>query len=459
MVDVSKIQSVYFIGIGGIGMSALARYFKKRGLDVEGYDRNPTWLTQELISEGINVVYDEKIPFPEKHYDLVIYTSAIPENNTLLRHYRSKGYDVMKRSKVLGLITENKFTIAVAGTHGKTTITSMIAHIMKSAGTDMSSFVGGITKNYDSNYISSEGDGMMVVEADEYDRSFLSLSPDISIISSIDPDHLDVYETMENLQGSFEEFAARTDELGYVILKEGLDLKLPGNINVYRYGIEGNTEFRAENITDDLCIENFTLILGEEKIDSICLPLPGKHNIENAVAAAAVCHLRGISGSEIKKALQSYEGVHRRYDFIYENNHVTYIDDYAHHPEELSACIRTTRKLFPGKKITGIFQPHLYSRTRNLATGFAESLDKLDEIILLYIYPAREEPIPGISSEIIYKKMANPNKVLLTKNQLMDHLWEKDFEILLTLGAGDIDQYVELIDDMLKQRNNNAKKH
>lgn len=454
MVDLEKVHSVYFVGIGGIGMSALARYFKTRGIEVEGYDRNPTWLTQELISEGMNVVYDDKIPFPEKYYDLVVYTPAIPEWNALLRFYRQKGYPVMKRSEVLGLITRNKYTIAVAGTHGKTTITSMIAHIMKTAGTGMSSFIGGISKNYDSNYISTRDDGMMVVEADEYDRSFLSLSPDFSVISSIDPDHLDVYDSLDNLKISFEEFAARTDKEGTIIVREDINIHLPPEVKVIRYGTDGGADFRALDVRPEECIERFDMVLADETIENICMQTPGRHNIENAVAAAGVCYLKGIDTDTIKKGLESYKGVHRRYDFIHQNEHIIYIDDYAHHPAELTACINTTKNIFPGKKITGIFQPHLYSRTQNLATGFAESLDQLDEIILLDIYPAREEPIPGVTSELIYKKMANPNKVLINKSKLMDHLWEKDFEVLLTMGAGDIDQYVELIDDMLKQRHN-----
>lgn len=454
MIDLERIHHIFFIGIGGIGMSALARYFKNRGIDVEGYDRAPTWLTQELISEGINVVYEDKVPYPEKKYDLVIYTAAIPEDNTLLKHYREKGYPIAKRSEVLGRITDDKYTIAVAGTHGKTTITSMIAHIMKANSVEMSSFVGGITKNYDSNYISNANNGIMVVEADEFDRSFLSLSPDIAVVSSIDPDHLDIYESHEQLKASFDQFVGKLEKDGVLLLKKGLNMDTRDDVTVHTYGLDVDADFFATDITDKDLSELFTLNHRGGSIENIKLDLPGRHNIENAVAAAAVCLLRGMSPEGIRKGLDSYTGVHRRYDFIHLNDSVTYIDDYAHHPEELAACIRTTKKLFPGKKITGVFQPHLYSRTRDLATGFAESLDKLDDIILLDIYPAREEPIPGVTSEIIYKKMANPNKILIEKNQLMDHLWERDLEVLLTLGAGDIDQYVELIDDMLTQRKN-----
>lgn len=429
-------------------MSALARYYKTRGAEVSGYDRTPTFLTQELISEGIFVSYEDIIEYPQKKFDLVIYTPAIPDNNIQLNYYRENGYRVLKRAQVLGDLSQDHFTIAVSGSHGKTTITAMIAHILKTAEEPMCAFIGGVPKNYQTNYIEHAGGDKMVVEADEFDRSFLKLNPDIAVITSMDADHLDVYSTQDELVRTFGEFAGNLKTGGLLLRHESVDINGKSNVRHRVYGSSPEADYRPENITTDGLRHIFTLQTPGGAIEKIALSAPGKYNIENAIAAAAVCLEAGISGEMIRTAMGTYTGVRRRFDFRIISDDIIYMDDYAHHPEEIKACIRTLYSLFPGKKLTGIFQPHLYSRTRDLAAGFAEALDLLDEAILMDIYPAREKPIPGISSEIILEKMKTKEKELVKKEDLLNKIRVKDPELLVTMGAGDIDQFVEPIEDL-----------
>ena len=461
--DFSKIKSIYFIGIGGIGMSALARYFNAIGKLVSGYDKTETELTKQLSEEGIKVHFEDDISFfkqtcsQSQEEVLIIYTPAIPSNHKELNYFRSHQFNLKKRSEVLGLITENTFSLAVAGTHGKTTTSTILAHILKSAGKDCSAFLGGISKNYHSNYLISENknkEGPTVVEADEFDRSFLTLHPSISIITSVDADHLDIYDKHEFLKESFELFAKQTKDNGCIISKLGLDFRLPESdqIKKYSYAISAKADFFASNIRIENGTYHFDLHSIVEPIPDLNFSFPGMHNLENAIAAMAAAQIYGVTAAEIKKAMQNFWGVKRRFDCIFKNENLVYIDDYAHHPEELKACINSVKLLYPGKKITGIFQPHLYSRTRDFADDFAKSLDLLDACILLEIYPARELPIEGVSSAMLLEKMKNKNKMLCSKEDLMDELESRNIQILLTLGAGDIDKLVTDIEGRLKAK-------
>lgn len=452
MLDIEKIKKVYFLGIGGIGMSALARYFKARGADICGYDKIATPLTSELINEGIPVHFDENIEFVPKDLDLVIYTPAIPKDNKEFIYLKENGYNIHKRAEVLGLITQNSFTVAVAGTHGKTTITSMIAHILKQAGKDIFSFIGGISKNYNSNLILSEKNTITVVEADEFDRSFLQLCPDIAVISSMDTDHLDIYGSKEYMVESFRLFANRIKENGKLFLKKGLNL--PGlDANVQSYSAKEKADYYASDVKVKNGVFYYTILCSDNIKISVKAGVQGMHNVENAVAATAVALNFGISSEEIKNALQSYSGVRRRLEYRIKEKDLVFIDDYAHHPEEIKACVNAVRELYPGKKITGVFQPHLFSRTRDLADGFVESLSMLDELILLDIYPARELPIEGVTSQMLLDKINIKNKMLCSKEQLIETLIKRKLEVLITIGAGDIDQLVEPIEKSLKNMN------
>jgi len=449
MTDIGKIKKVYFLGIGGIGMSALAKYFKAKGARVSGYDKTTTPLTDELIREGIPIHFEEKINLIPKDIDLVIYTPAVPKDHKEYVYLKEKGYDIRKRAEILGIITKNSYTVAVSGTHGKTTITSMIAHILKQSGMDIYSFIGGISKNYKSNLILSEKNSIAVVEADEFDRSFLQLHPDIAVISAMDADHLDIYGNRDYLVDSFRLFANQIKDNGILFLKKSL--KLTGVISKTK---TYSAKEKADYFADDIKVknENFYYTIncpGNIKI-SVKAGVPGLHNVENAVAASAVALNLGVKPENIKKALQSYSGVCRRFDYRIKEKEFVFIDDYAHHPEEIKACINAAKKLYPDRKITGIFQPHLYSRTRDLAEGFAESLAMLDELILLDIYPARELPIKGVTSEMLLKKIKIKNKIVCSKEILIEELIKRKLEVLITLGAGDIDQLVEPIEKSLK---------
>lgn len=458
----SHFKNIFFLGIGGIGMSALARYFNASGKKVSGYDKTSTPLTEELSNEGINIHFIDDIKFISEEIikgnvneSLIIYTPAIPPSHSELNYFISNGFIIKKRSEVLGMITENTFTIAVAGTHGKTTTSSMIAHILKSSGVNCFAFLGGIAKNYNTNLLLGNPDlseKYFVVEADEYDRSFLALKPTISVITSMDADHLDIYGSENYMIESYRMFALNLKSDGKLIYKKGLpvdDLKLTKS----NYDVNGKADYYAENIRIGEHRYHFDWKNSMVLIKDITTDMPGLHNVENAIAAIAVARMLKISEDKIKKALSTYSGVNRRFDYRLRSPKVVYIDDYAHHPEELRACISSVRELYPGRKITGIFQPHLFSRTRDFAEGFAKSLSMLNTLILLDIYPAREEPISGITSEIIFNKVSTADKVLCRKENVIDELRKRACDVVLTLGAGDIDQLVNPITEYLKQLN------
>jgi len=458
--ELKKIRSVYFIGIGGIGMSAIARFFHSKGIKVSGYDRTETGLTKELEKEGIVVHYEERVDrIPEK-VDLVVYTPAVPGDFKELVFYRQNGYKVMKRSDVLQMITESSFNICIAGTHGKTTITTMIAHFLRDSGYGCNAFLGGISVNYGTNFFSSEKN-VCVVEADEYDRSFLKLSPDVAVISAMDPDHLDIYGTAEAMEQAFIDFSNKVKPGGLLLskfgLKRGKELRAPEYLT---YSLQNeNADAYASNIRMKNGSYEFDVIIKDNKLENLVLHMGGMHNVENAVAAITVAGSLEIENEKIKKGVESFKGVKRRFEYIIKNDRIVFIDDYAHHPEELRALIHGAKTLFRQKKCTIIFQPHLYTRTRDLAAGFAEVLGLADEIILLPIYPARELPIEGVSSEMILKKIKNENKMILDKDELISWV-ENDYsknvnaefgEVLITAGAGDIDMNVETIKQILEK--------
>jgi UDP-N-acetylmuramate--alanine ligase len=448
--ELRNVQRVYLIGIGGIGMSGLARYFRHLSCIVCGYDKTPTDLTDQLRNEGIQVIFDDNSEYVPKSFrdldenTLIIYTPAIPNDSNILNFFIKKGFDLHKRSQVLGLISKGKFTIAVAGTHGKTTTSTMVAHILKDSGNDCSAFLGGIASNYQTNVLFGHND-IVVVEADEYDRSFLTLYPNIAIITSMDADHLDIYGNHAQLVGSFIQFASQVKTGGTLIHKKGLPLDTG-----FTYSINEPADVTAENIR----IENgdfyFDFKRGPVIIPDIKLGIAGLHNIENAVAAIEVALRLHIDYAAIKNALGSFKGVKRRFEYIVKNERHIFIDDYAHHPEELRACISSIKRLYPDKKLTTIFQPHLYTRTRDFADGFAEALDISDELIMLDIYPARELPIEGVNAEMILKRMKMWNKRKCGKQEAIDIVKLEKPELLLTVGAGDIDQLVQPLKQILE---------
>ncbi|MBT7437900.1 MAG: UDP-N-acetylmuramate--L-alanine ligase [Cellvibrionales bacterium] len=455
--NIKLVEHIYFIGIGGIGMSALARYFNAKGLTVSGYDKTPSAITQALSDEGINLHFDDNyIPQEILESDfqsvLIVYTPAVSMDSPQLTSFSSKKWNVLKRAELLGLITEDAFTIAVAGTHGKTTTSCILAHLLRQSGIDCTAFLGGISNNYNSNLLISQSGNIVVVEADEYDRSFLKLSPDISIITSVDPDHLDVYENAEDMRNTFKKFASNTKSNGLLLVNKSIDIDFDpideGSLMTY------SASLRADNVAINLSIEkgsqqfdaNFKDLMPgqvyEYELKDIQLQLPGKHNVENALAAIVVASSLGAKPSKLKSALADFKGVKRRYDLHAKGKYV-YIDDYAHHPEEIKATLIATRELFPEKKITVAFQPHLYSRTRDFASDFGDSLSLADEVLLLDIYPARELPIEGVNSKMLLAEISDCKKSLVEKQNLVNELTNPKRELLLTLGAGDIDQFVE----------------
>ncbi|MBI2281227.1 MAG: UDP-N-acetylmuramate--L-alanine ligase [Bacteroidetes bacterium] len=452
--NLKEVNNVYFLGVGGIGMSALARYFKSLGCNVSGYDKTKTSLTQELEKEGIVIHYDEnvdKIPVEIKSNtadSIVIYTPAIPKNNLEYLFFLEQHTRLYKRAEVLGLITKNYFTIAVAGTHGKTTTSSIIAHVLNECGVDTLAFLGGISLNFNSNLLLNPKAKTVVVEADEFDRSFLTLSPNISVVTSIDADHLDIYGDKNEMQKSYQDFVNKLAIDGVLITKPEMNGKLsfPKTIT---YHVQHKADFYPSNIK----IEDGNYILSIDN-QIIKLGFPGIHNVENAIAAYAVAKQLKLNTNQIIAGLASYKGVKRRFEYHVKTLKLVYIDDYAHHPEELKMCITSVKELYPSKRITGIFQPHLFSRTRDFLDEFAASLSLLDELILLDIYPARELPIQGITSQLILDKATCRNKKLLGKQELMTYIESTNFEVLLTLGAGDIDVFVEPIADCLKNKLN-----
>lgn len=440
-------QSVYFIGIGGIGMSALARYFNHNGAKVAGYDRTETPLTQQLVQEGIAVIYEDNFALvPETHKDadtLIIYTPAVPKDLELLAGFREHDLKLHKRSEVLGLLSQGKYTIAVAGTHGKTTTSSMIAHILTDSGVGCSAFLGGIASNYNTNTLFGDND-LLVVEADEYDRSFLTLHPDIAVVTSADADHLDIYGDHQALQASFNEFLDQTHAGGLRIVHEGL----PFQADLY-YSAEEKGQVCAKNIRIEQGYFWFDYVSPEVKIMDIRMGVPGKHNISNAIAAiSAALHLN-VPEAKIKAALSNFAGVKRRFEYIVRNDSNIYIDDYAHHPTELKAFLGAVRELYPSRPLTVIFQPHLFTRTRDFMEDFAMALSNADTLILMEIYPARELPIPGIDSSALLAKIQVKDKVLLDKQGIISYVVDQRPALLVTVGAGNIDQLVNPLEEVL----------
>ncbi len=468
----NEYNNIYFVGIGGIGMSALARYFNRIGKQVAGYDRTQTELTHELEKEGIVVHYTDDINlikdgFRDAVKTLVVYTPAVPKDHAELNYFKDNGYRVIKRSEALGEITKVAKTIAVAGTHGKTTTSSMVAHILKVANIDIAAFLGGITLNYNSNLILPESsnlsESIIVTEADEYDRSFLTLHPYISVITSNDADHLDIYGSKENMHTSYIDFAKKIVQNGTLIVKNDLIFEKDGrhyfiddlvkNTTILTYSLsDEKADYRASQLRVENGFFVYDIITPTGVIENIHLGLPGIHNVENSVAAAAAASVAGANFDSVKEGLQSFKGAKRRFEFMVRTPHVVYIDDYAHHPTELDSAIRSVKMLYPDKKITGIFQPHLFTRTRDFAEGFARSLDMLDEAILLDIYPARELPIEGVTSTMLLDMMKSTNKRLSTKSTLVSELENESNEVIVTLGAGDIDTLVEPIKIMLNKK-------
>ena len=454
----NDLHRAYFIGIGGIGMSALARWFHANGKKVAGYDKTESDLTKTLVSEGIGVHYEdalEQIPneFLETEGTLVVYTPAIPKDHIEFNYFKDNGFSVMKRSEVLGMITENHFTIAVAGTHGKTTTTSMIAHLLSGSRKGCSAFVGGIMTNTGTNLIIGDENAPIVVEADEYDRSFMRLNPNYVIVTSLDPDHLDIYGDETEMLNTYEAFVKKTPANGKVVMHSDAGYKInPGN-KYTSYAIrEGDAVADALRIVNGAFV--FTYRCGMEKIADIHLEVPGYHNVENALAAITVALDMGMDGKEIRKRMKTYAGVKRRFEYVFRSPQVTLIDDYAHHPQEIEAFLKSVRSLARDRKITAIFQPHLYSRTNDFKVGFAAALDKADEVILLDIYPAREEPIPGVSSKSIFDLMENERKVMVHKDFLIQELDAHKLDVVVTIGAGDIDRLVPRIATYLKEKIN-----
>ncbi len=441
--NLNNIHNIYFIGIGGIGMSALARYFKANEKHVAGYDKTPTDITNSLTDLGIEVHFKDGIEHVETSFlnpdtTLIVYTPAIPKNHSELEYFKNHGFHVLKRSQILGLITENTFCLAVAGTHGKTTTTSILGHLMKECNVPLTAFLGGISENYNSNLILN-GTEVSVVEADEFDRSFLTLSPDIACITSMDADHLDIYGNAEALKESFVAFSKKVKQNGKLFVRNGLPIK------GITYGIEDNSDYTIQNIK----IENGTYVFDVKTpktvLENLKFNLPGRHNLSNALIALAMSVEYGCPHQQLAKALASYQGVKRRFTYQIRTENLVYIDDYAHHPEEINAVHQAVREMYPNKKILAVFQPHLFSRTRDFIDDFAKSLSQFDDILLLDIYPARELPIEGVTSAWLLSKITNDNKQLVSKAALISKIQESHAQVILTIGAGDIGEEVKKI--------------
>lgn len=455
-----NIRSVYFLGIGGIGMSNLARYFMSKGKSVGGYDRAETLLTKALVKEGADIHYADDVAnipvlYTDKETTLIVYTPAMPDDSPELNYFREHGFDIHKRAQVLGLITQSSKALCCAGTHGKTTTSSMLAHILKGSHLDCNAFLGGILKNYDSNLMLSDKSEFTVVEADEYDRSFHWLHPYMALITSVDPDHLDIYGTEDEYLKSFEKFTSLIQPGGALVVKHNIKLKpqLQSGVRLYTYS-QDKGDFRAENIKVGTGTIRFDFVTPDSVVKNIELGVPVRINIENGIGSMALAWLNGATDDELRNGMRTFQGAKRRFDFMLKTDSLVMIDDYAHHPDELSASISSVKELYPDKKVLGIFQPHLYSRTRDFADQFARSLSLLDELILLDIYPAREKPIEGVTSQIIFDKVTC-KKTLCKKSELLDIIRnKKDIEVLLTVGAGDIDQLLQPIKELLEERLN-----
>lgn len=457
--NIETIQSVYFVGAGGIGMSALIRYFLSLGKRVAGYDRTPSELTARLVEEGAVIHYEEDVnQIPEWCRDaattLIVYTPAIPNEHAELNYFRTNGFEIHKRAQVLGIITRSSKALCVAGTHGKTTTSTMAAHLLQQSHVGCTAFLGGISKNYGTNLLLSQESPYTVIEADEFDRSFHWLSPYMSVITATDPDHLDIYGTREAYLESFRHYTTLIQPGGALILHEGLALQpdVQSGVKVYTYSRD-HGDFHAENIRiggGDIYVD---FVAPDTRICDVQLGVPVSINIDNGVAAMALAHLNGVTDEEIKRGMASFRGVDRRFDFKLKTDRIVFLSDYAHHPAEIAQSVRSIRELYQDKKITAIFQPHLYTRTRDFYHEFADSLSLLDEVILTDIYPAREEPIPGVSSQLIYDQLRpGIEKCLCRKEEVLALLETKDIEVLIVLGAGDMDNYVPQITRLLEQR-------
>ncbi|HLN56034.1 MAG TPA: UDP-N-acetylmuramate--L-alanine ligase [Bacteroidales bacterium] len=458
MIDLGKTEGIYFVGIGGIGMSALARYFAQGGYFVAGYDRTESRITVSLADVGCSVTYeDDTALLPELFGDarnrnrvVVVYTPAIPGENKIISFFRNNNYTIYKRSEILGEISKHTDTLAVSGTHGKTTVSTMIAHLLKQSHVDCSAFLGGISKNYDSNLILGES-RFTVMEADEFDRSFHRLEPLMSVVTALDADHLEIYGDRENMIKAYNEFVAKTRKDGIIIVNSAVRDRIivPDGVKCFTYSSSLYADYQAYDITRNNDTWLFSIKTPFGNIGNIHFPFPGRINIENLTAAIAIALNCGVQEDEIRKAAVLFQGVRRRFDIRINKPGLTYIDDYAHHPEEIRACIRSVREYFSGRKITGIFQPHLFTRTRDHAEGFAAILDELDEPVLLPIYPAREKPIEGVTSAMIFEKMKSPARRMLRKEDIPAKLDASAIDVLLTIGAGDIDMLVKPIEEML----------
>ncbi|MEL4307987.1 UDP-N-acetylmuramate--L-alanine ligase [Joostella sp. CR20] len=448
--NLNKIHNVYFIGIGGIGMSGLARYFKFIGKNVAGYDKNESELTQELATSGIAIHYTESVEaiptaFKNKEQTLVVYTPAVPVSHKEYVYFQKNGFTIQKRAAVLGLITKDTYCFAVAGTHGKTTTSSILAHLLKETGTPITAFLGGVSENFNSNFL-IEGSEYAVVEADEFDRSFLHLSPTVACITSMDADHLDIYGTEETLQETFVDFSKKIKPKGKLFVKSGLP------ISGITYGIEDGSDFTIQNITISNSTYLFDVITPTESISGVKFNKPGKHNLLNALAALAMATTLGTPLSRLAEALATFKGIKRRFSYHLNEENLVYIDDYAHHPTEINAAYEAVKSAHPNKKITVVFQPHLFSRTKDFAPEFSKSLARFDEIILLDIYPAREEPLPGITSDWLLNMISNPQKQKVSKSMLPEVLRNSNSQVFISLGAGDIGLEVNTIKKTLSEK-------
>ncbi len=448
--NINDLHTVYFIGIGGIGMSALARYCNHIGMRVSGYDRTATNLTDALIQEGIEVHFEDDVAAVPKNAQLVVYTPAVSANHNELNYCRNNGFVVKKRAEALGYITQNCFTIAVAGTHGKTTVSSMIAHLLKSSGYDCTAFVGGIMANYNTNFLLGNNN-VVVVEADEYDRSFLHLIPDVAVVTATDADHLDIYGSAAAITETFELFAKQVKNDGLLVVQHDLELKrLEKEKTLKSYSLSDKT---AASVVVNFEANNkqyvFDMLLDEMFCEKVILNMGGKHNVENALAAATVAKYLGITAEDIKKGLQTFKGIKRRFEYQIDTENLVMIDDYAHHPTEINALMGSVKQRYPNKHVTIVFQPHLYSRTRDFADGFAESLSNADRVMVLDVYPARELPIKGVNAKMLFDKITIKDKYWCEKSNLLQWVDNQSFEVLVVAGAGDIDKLVEPIKNIL----------
>lgn len=455
----NKFNKYYFLGIGGIGMSAIARYYNSKGYQVAGYDRTSTKLTDDLQSEGIQICFNDNVSYiPSEFMDVkstqIVVTPAIPENHPQLIYFREKNFEILKRAQILGNITRQSKGICIAGTHGKTTTSTITAHLLYQSKVNCNAFLGGISNNYNTNLLLSADSNLVVIEADEYDRSFHQLNPFMAVITSIDPDHLDIYDNETEFKKSFEHFASLIKPGGALIIKKGIEIQpvLQKGVKVFTYSMDNGGDFHAENIKIKNGEIRFDFVTPTDRVMDVKLGVPVKINVENSVAAMALAWLNGVTTEELRVGISSFSGINRRFNIVFKSDKIVYMDDYAHHPSELKASISSIRSLFPGKKITGIFQPHLFSRTRDFAVEFSEALSGLDELMMLEIYPARELPIEGVNSQMILDRVILTNKKIVSKDALLDEIKNSHTDILVTFGAGDIDQFVPRIKALLKEQ-------